>query len=60
MMTPKEFEEKMNKISSTDPSNPSSPQYNHEEADNLMCELLKSLGYSEGVKVFENMTKWYN
>ena len=31
----------------------------HAVADHLMCELLKSLGYGEGVEVFENMKKWY-
>lgn len=31
----------------------------HIECDAIMCELLKSLGYGEGVKIFENMEKWY-
>ena len=31
----------------------------HVEADDLMCELLKSLGYGEGVEVLEDMDKWY-
>lgn len=31
----------------------------HAEADGLMCELLKSLGYEKGVQVFDDMDKWY-
>lgn len=31
----------------------------HGQADELMCELLRSLGYEEGVKLFERMDKWY-
>ena len=32
----------------------------HMEADDLLCELLIELGYGEGVKVFDNMHKWYS
>lgn len=32
----------------------------HGIADELMCRLLESLGYGEGVKEFENMAKWYS
>lgn len=31
----------------------------HEDADALMCEVLTSLGYDEGVKSFVEMSKWY-
>lgn len=31
----------------------------HIQADELMCELLRELGYGEGVNIFENMNKWY-
>jgi hypothetical protein len=31
----------------------------HGQADRLMCEVLRSLGYGEGVDVFENADKWY-
>ena len=34
-------------------------QVGHIEADDLMCELLKTLGYRDGVEVFEGMKKWY-
>lgn len=31
----------------------------HKEADRLMCEVLTSLGYGDGVRIFYNMPKWY-
>ena len=54
-ITPKEFKDLMQKI--IDSSN--DPESNHGDADNLLCEVLTSLGYDEGVKIFEQMDKWY-
>lgn len=31
----------------------------HIAMDNLMCEVLRSLGYDEGVDIFLNTEKWY-
>lgn len=31
----------------------------HIQADSLMCELLRSLGYGAGVDVFQSADKWY-
>jgi hypothetical protein len=31
----------------------------HIMADELMCKLLRELGYGDGVDIFENMNKWY-
>lgn len=31
----------------------------HGEMDDLMCETLRSLGYGEGIDIFENTHKWY-
>ena len=31
----------------------------HVKADELMCEVLRELGYGEAVDVFKNMRKWY-
>ena len=31
----------------------------HVDADELMCHVLRALGYAKGVKVFESMSKWY-
>jgi hypothetical protein len=32
----------------------------HFYADDTMCDLLRELGYGDGVDVFENMGKWYS
>ena len=31
----------------------------HGRADDLLCEVLRHLGYGEGVAIFEKMDKWY-
>ena len=31
----------------------------HVEADNLVCELLKELGFEEVVKEYDKVSKWY-
>lgn len=31
----------------------------HMIMDDLMCELLRELGYGEGIDIFENTHKWY-
>jgi hypothetical protein len=53
-MTPEEFAEKMRVFADAD-----DPEYSHIDADQLMCELLESLGYGDGVKIFREMTTWY-
>lgn len=32
----------------------------HRDADGLMCNVLRSLGYGDGVAVFNKMHKWYS
>lgn len=32
----------------------------HQYADNFLCALLESLGYTETVKVFRSLDKWYS
>ena len=54
-MTPEGFARKMKEIASNDDI-----ETCHELADNLMMELLSSLGYSEGVNVFDQMDKYYS
>jgi hypothetical protein len=53
-MNPDEFAAKMREIATG-----VDPEGSHADADNLMCELLMSLGYSEGITVFLEMGKWY-
>ena len=52
-ISPKKFAEGMKKLQSSD------NEAAHSDMDNLMCELLKSLGYTEGVEVFQNQQRWY-
>ena len=54
-MSPKEFSEKMQTIAEV-----RDPEEGHSKMDDLMCELLKSLGYGEGVEIFEDVEKWYS
>ncbi len=53
-MTPDEFAEAMAAIA----RNPDTVD-RHEDADDLMCEVLTKMGYREGVRIFVNMEKWY-
>ena len=32
----------------------------HIKADDLMCEILKKLGFEEFVEIFDNRDKWYS
>ena len=54
VMGPGEFEARMEEA--FEESNGDPCTY-HKEADALMCELLRSLGYAGGVKVFEGARK---
>lgn len=31
----------------------------HEDMDRLMCQVLRALGYGDGVTIFEETPKWY-
>jgi hypothetical protein len=53
-MTPLEFADKMREASRS-----ADIEANHSIADDLMCELLRSLGYGDGIDIFEEMDKWY-
>lgn len=56
MMTPEEFKNKMELVNE---------EYNndneekHVHMDNLMCDLLSSIGYEEGIDIFIDADKWY-
>ena len=53
--TPKEFAEKMYQLAGS-----GDEEADHVKADELMCQLLTSLGYGEGIKIFRDMDKWYS
>lgn len=40
-------------------SAPFDPEANHAEADDLLCDLLKELGYVDIVEAYEKIEKWY-
>jgi len=52
-MSPEEFKNKMAEFDNYD------EEVSHMKADDLMCEVLESLGYKEGIEIFNNMAKWY-
>lgn len=56
VMTPEEFADKMGKIQPTERGD---TEIEHGLADDLLCLVLEELGYGEGVRVFEEMDKWY-
>lgn len=56
IMTPKEFEEEIVRIMERYPND---PEATHAECDDLMCKVLKQLGYSAGVELFEDSERWY-
>lgn len=53
-ITPYMFVQRMNVIAATLDTEDA-----HARADVLMCELLESLGYKEGVAIYKAMDKWY-
>ena len=55
-MTPEELAKKMQKIIDTIIDD---EELAHIEADDILCEVLRGLGYGEGVDVYERVAKWY-
>jgi hypothetical protein len=55
-MSPDEFKSRMRWIYRS----PVDVESAHVAADALLCEMLRSLGYGDGVAVFEGSTKWYS
>ena len=62
VMSPKEFYEKMKHCFNEDVLRFSESDLGdaHLDADMLMCNVLESLGYGEGIKVFKDAEKWYS
>jgi hypothetical protein len=53
-ITPEEFDKRMSEIIKE-----GGTEDRHMDADHLMMDLLTALGYGEGIKKFQEMTKWY-
>ena len=49
-----EYVEKLRKLADLD-----DPEVIHGAADDLLCDLLKKLGYDEVVKCFDELPRWY-
>lgn len=55
IISPKEFEDKMKDLYTEGYD----IECAHGDADELMCEVLESLGYTTGVKIFNDACKYY-
>ena len=57
IMTPDEFYHELQKIQLECDNE---EEMSHIRMDALMCDLLESLGYKDGVEFFKNSDKWYS
>lgn len=55
VMSPEEFAREMRETFTKDCDKEGA----HGHANEVMCEILKALGYEEGVKIFRAADKWY-
>ena len=54
-MKPEEFKKRMNKLATSN----GFIADRHRKMDALMCEVLRSIGYDDGIDIFEATSKWY-
>ena len=62
VLTPAEFAIAMRKIENGeayDDDRMYDCEDQHIDADRLMCNVLRSLGYGDGIDIFDSMYKWY-
>lgn len=58
-MTPEEFVRRMAWACNYGGCDYGDLESRHKNADALLCEALRSLGYGIGVDAFEKIAKWY-
>jgi hypothetical protein len=58
-MTPEQFRDEMASILKADQERGADHEETHLAADHVMCELLRELGYGDGVDCYEQMKRWY-
>lgn len=58
-LTPEEFAAVMNEALRTDKNKHEDESHSHQRGDAVMCELLRSLGYDEGIDLFLESGRWY-
>lgn len=56
-MNPEEFYEKMLKLKKDFGDD---VEEVHAKMDDLLCEILTTLGYGDGVEIFNETGKWYS
>lgn len=56
-MTPEEFEKELIILAETYINN---PECFHELSDELMCNVLRALGYNKGIDIIESIEHWYS
>jgi len=59
-MTPEEFHKKLKVIYAKDARAGLDPEYNHDESDTLMEDLLIELGYKKGIAYLRDQVRWYS
>lgn len=59
ILTPEEFENAMLELKMKHIEEDGFEEDAHRDMDMLMCNLLKSLGYADGVRVFLYTRRWY-
>ena len=52
-------EEFYTKMKSIQLENGNDPEEAHSKMDKLLCDLLISLGYEDGIKIFKDTKKYY-
>lgn len=59
-MTPEEFKQAMADAYHKYWVIENDEEFVHIEMDEIMCDLLRDLGYGEGIDIFESTYKWYS
>jgi hypothetical protein len=60
LISPDEFKKRMARIAKPDGNGSYDYERTHKIADRLMCKTLRDAGFGEGVKIFEEMFKYYS
>jgi hypothetical protein len=59
MLTPEQALEKARQIIEDDKKKPNSEPKIHYDLDELLCEILRPLGYSALVDLYHEQTRWF-
>ncbi len=59
-MTPEEFAVQMREAYEHHYVENDDEEYVHIVMDDIICNLLRQLGYGEGIDIFNNTPKWYS